>query len=137
MPKKKLKTKALTERGNVIKGHVAPGGTDQERPIFSFYMLQPKFDIRSCNETEKARLADRIHRLSELTWEKLRNAPKLGLGYEKISRNSINVAIPSHITEDVNIISFRCWGKAPMIGYRQGQTLHIIWLDPKFAVYDH
>ena len=47
------------------------------------------------------------------------------------------VPLPPHVTPDVTILSFRTPGEARMIGYRSGETFHIIWFDWKFEVYDH
>ncbi|AFY70516.1 hypothetical protein Pse7367_2253 [Thalassoporum mexicanum PCC 7367] len=137
MPKKPRAAKP-NEKGNIVKVHPDRGGTSEDKPLFSFYLLQSSFNIKACSKDEKAQLANRIHLLSGLPWKNLKTSPRHGAGYEKISRDSIKVAIPQEITEDVkHFIAFRCFGKAPMIGYRQEQTFHAIWLDPKFAVYDH
>jgi hypothetical protein len=137
MPKKP-KTAKFNKKGRIVKAHPSHDGTDADKPLFSFYMLQSGYGIEACSKDEKAQLADRIHRLSQCTWLELKTSPRHGVGYEKISRDSIRIAIPSYITEDVkHFIAFRCFGMAPMIGYRQEQTLHVIWLDPRFAIYDH
>lgn len=110
---------------------------DVEFPLFSFQYLDKTHGLDSCNKDEKAALVSTLYKLSQLSWKDLRNAPRHGVGYEKIDRNSFRVAIPKHITEDVNIIAFRFSGKKPMIGYRDKAIFHIIWLDRSFEVYDH
>ncbi|MEG4867017.1 MULTISPECIES: hypothetical protein [Microcoleaceae] len=45
------------------------------------------------------------------------------------------MAIPSHLQDDVNFIAFRFGGMAPMVGYRDGAVLYIIWLDRDFTLY--
>jgi hypothetical protein len=111
--------------------------SDLQPPIFSLQYLQKDYCVRDCQLSEKAEFAEQLRQLSELPWRQLRNAPRHGVGYEKISQQSIKVAIPSHITADVNLIAFRFSGQKPMIGYRDGRTFYVIWLDRGFSVYDH
>lgn len=47
----------------------------------------------------------------------------------------IKEAKPACITPDVTLIAFRFWGKAPMVGFRDGRTFHIVWLDVDFSLY--
>jgi len=65
------------------------------------------------------------------------NSPRHGLGYEKIARTSIRAPIPTDITDDVTFIAFRFYGKAPMVGYREGYIFHILWIDRDFTLYSH
>lgn len=109
----------------------------QQAPTFSFRYMNKDYSLSQCTKDEKAALADTLYRLSQLSWSQIESSPRHGLGFEKISRNSIKVAIPSHLTEDVNLIAFRFCGMAPMIGYRERAIFHIIWLDRDFTVYKH
>ncbi len=110
---------------------------NKERPIFSLHYLQNSHCISRCSKAEKAAFADALHRRSQLSWGELKQAPRHGLGYEAISRDSIKTPIPRAITEDVTIIAFRSNGKAPMLGYRDKAIFHIVWIDRDFTVYDH
>lgn len=117
--------------------HQAPN-PDQLPPKFSFHYLQKNYCITCCTKDEQVSFVERMHRLSQLTWAQLRQADRHGLGYEIISRGSLNVKIPQGITDDVHIIAFRFCAKAPMVGYRSADgTFHIIWFDRDFTVYDH
>lgn len=58
------------------------------------------------------------------------------MGTETISRESINPAIPRHVTPDVRILSWRFGGGARIIGYREDQVFHIVWVDPNHNVYE-
>ncbi|MHB0822909.1 hypothetical protein F1645_16105 (plasmid) [Novacetimonas hansenii] len=78
-----------------------------------------------------------IAKRSKLTWNELRASGRHGLGYEKIGRSSMKVAIPPFITEETPIIAFRCAGMAPMVGYRGGRVFYVVWIDRAFDVYDH
>jgi len=74
-----------------------------------------------------------------MTWIETRNAPKRGLGSEKIPRYRITRPMPGPpiLTDDVELIAFRFAGKNPMVGYRSGAVFRILWLDHDFSVYPH
>lgn len=110
---------------------------DLEPPVFCFRYLDKIYGLDSCDKDEKAALVSTLYKLSQLSWRELRLAPRHGVGYEKIDRNSFRVAIPSHITEDVDIIAFRFSGLKAMVGYRDEAIFCIVWLDRSFEVYDH
>ncbi|MDH2123758.1 hypothetical protein N5J75_11170 [Pantoea brenneri] len=110
---------------------------DNSPPTFSLRYLQKDFCVDCCEKNEKAALADRLFKLSKLSWADIRKADRHGLGTEKISRNSIKAPIPHHVTEDVEFIAFRFCGKAPMVGYKLNSTFYILWLDRVFKLYDH
>jgi hypothetical protein len=108
-------------------------------PIFSL-KIDKNYCITNCTQEEKAQFALTLHQLSQLSWRQIRQADKHGVGYEKIARSSIKCGIPDNVTEDVSIIAFRFYGKAPMVGYRDAinrRIFHIIWLDRSFCLYNH
>ena len=110
---------------------------DSQPPIFSLRFLAKSHDLEKCELNEKAAFADKLCKLGKSEWRELRQAPRHGMGYEKIDRSAIKPGIPSHITEDVDFIAFRFYNKAPMVGYRDRQIFHVVWLDRKFDVYSH
>lgn len=111
--------------------------TNRDTPWFCFHKLQRGRCIQDCDQEQQAAVAETLRRLSQLTWGEITQAPRHGLGCEKIERDSIQVAIPPHITEEVQLLSFRCHGLAPMIGYRLDRVFHLIWIDKNFDVYNH
>lgn len=113
--------------------------TNQKNPLFSFQYLDSHYSIQNCEKDDKAALSDQLQLIGSRKWQELQQAPKQGIGYEKIERNSIKAAIPSHLKNDdaVNFLSFRFSGKKPMIGYRADQTFYVIWIDRDFSVYNH
>lgn len=120
-----------------LKGDTsAPANLDLKAPIFCLELVDG-FCLRDCTKDEKAALADALFKRSKLSWSELRQAPRHGLGYEKIERSSIKKSIPTLIKEDATFIAFRFCGKAPMVGYKDGRVFHIVWLDRGFALYDH
>ena len=110
---------------------------DSKPPIFSLRYLVKSHDLDKCELNEKAAFADKLCQLGKVEWRQLRQAPRHGIGYEKITRNTIRPGIPHHITEDVDFIAFRFYNKAPMVGYRDRQVFHVVWLDRGFNVYPY
>lgn len=110
---------------------------EQQPPIFSLEYLQKDYCVTACQMQDQAHFAIRLRKLSEITWQQIKAAPRNGLGQEKISQDAIREPIPSHITEDVNFLALRFAGKKPMVGYRSGRIFYIIWLDRDFTLYDH
>lgn len=135
-----LQHSGLQEKGRRFHAPESkPPSSHKRHPKFSLKYLpkQRKFCLDSCDKKQKAQFADQLYRLSHLTWQAINNAPRHGLGFEKISRSSMKIPIPDHITPETNIIAFRCFGKAPMIGYKIEATFYIVWLDPSFEAYSH
>ena len=78
-----------------------------------------------------------IFKRGKMTWLQLRLAHRHGLGSEKIARSSMLIPIPPRVTEDVDILAFRCIGIKPMLGFRLGRIFHIIWIDKNLTAYKH
>lgn len=55
----------------------------------------------------------------------------------RVSEKRLNVAVPSVVPEDASILSFRFFGLAPMVGYRENDIFHILWLDREYKVYPY
>ncbi|MCY7275487.1 MAG: hypothetical protein LH702_17550 [Phormidesmis sp. CAN_BIN44] len=110
---------------------------EQQKPIFSLYYLNKDYCLSACDKDQKAAFADTLYKLSQITWNEIISSPRHGAGCERISRNSIRTSIPNHLKEDVNFIAFRFYGKAPMVGYRDENIFHVIWIDRVFSLYDH
>lgn len=110
---------------------------DDLTPWFCFAKLRRSHCISECTKDERAALAETLRLLSSMTWKQLRNAPRHGLGYEKIARHSFKAHIPEAITPEVDILSFRFFGKAPIVGYRMERVFHVVWVDRSFDVYNH
>lgn len=101
-------------------------------------MPSGKYCVPSCDQNGKACFAEALFKRAQLTWAALRQAGGEGLGYEWMPRYRIRASIPPGITEDVDkFMVFRCIGKAPMVGYREGVTFHVLWIDHDFSLYDH
>lgn len=110
-----------------------------EKPVFSFFhMRNGNFHIDTCNEEQKASLALKLSKIGQLSWQELKTSQRHGLGYEAITRSSIVGDSTSNLSEDIKLIAFRFWKKAPMVGYRcSSGAFHIVWLDKDFSLYKH
>ena len=100
-------------------------------------MDRGQYDLDACQLQEKGDFVDALYKRSQLTWNEIRNAPKHGLGSEKIPQNRIQASIPPHVTLEVTFLAFRFSGRKAMVGYRQGRILYVLWLDRDFTLYDH
>lgn len=87
---------------------------------------------------EKAGLADKLYRLSQLTWAEIKQQGRHKLGFEKIARGAIKAGIPSHITEDVDhFLAFRFDDLKAMGWLSSWIDIFVIWLDREFNLYKH
>jgi hypothetical protein len=107
-------------------------------PIFCFKNLNKDYHLDHCNDEQKKAFIEKIVKLSTMTWQDIEYTHRHGLGSEKISRSSINAAIPSFITEDVKfLLSLRFLGHRPFVGYRNRFIFHVIYIDKDFTLYPH
>ena len=93
--------------------------------------------ISACDDGETRSFADKVRILTGKPWTEINGMPRHGLGFEQISRDALQVPIPGHLTDDVNIIAFRFCGLKPMIGYRDGPVFYVLWFDRAFDCYPH
>ncbi len=112
---------------------------DSKPIIFSLEKLQlGTYCLSSLNEEHQAMFADSIFRRKSMLWKEVRNAPKHGLGTEKIDKGSISAPIPKFITdESESLLALRYHGKCPMVGYRLRDIFFVLWFDHNFSLYDH
>lgn len=89
--------------------------TEKLPPIFSFKFNNDKYCLSVCDKDEKAAFADKLHRLSVISWQDIKGSHRHGMGYEKISRDSLKSAIPVTVPPDANLIAFRFSGMKPMV----------------------
>lgn len=107
-------------------------------PSFCFkYLQKGNFHLDACENEDQLSLIKRLVKLGEMTWAQIMGADRHGLGTEKITKSAIKPSVPVFITEDVNLLAFRFHGKKPMVGYRNGKTFYILWIDRDFTLYDH
>jgi hypothetical protein len=108
-----------------------------ERPCFCFQYLHPKYTSAECSDEQKSLLLHALEKYSTLRWVEIRDSPRHGLGSEKIERNAIKPNIPPSIPKEATFLAFRFAGLAPMVGFRENNIFHIVFIDAHFDVYDH
>ncbi|MDF7658312.1 hypothetical protein PUG81_04970 [Erwiniaceae bacterium L1_54_6] len=135
--KNRIKKPQQEVSNTIAVPHEFKDPAEQRPPEFSLRYLQNGYCIDSCQQEDKAALADKMFRLSKLTWAQIKQQDRHGLGCEKLTRNTIKAAIPAHVTEDATLLAFRFNGMAPMVGYRREATFFILWLDRSFTLYNH
>jgi hypothetical protein len=108
-----------------------------EKPCFCFQYLHPKFTSKNCSDEQKSGLLLTFEKLSGLRWIEIEASPRHGLGTEKIVRTSIKPDIPKIVPRDATFIAIRFAGLAPIIGFREKNIYHIVFIDAHFNVYDH
>lgn len=125
------------------KGRITPRAEAEPSPQtlpphFSFEHLSnhSEYGLSACGLEHKADLVERLAKLSTMTWAQIKQANKHGLGSEKIARHSIRATIPDTYKDDY-FLALRFSGTAPMVGYQNGRVFVVLWLDPKFTLYDH
>lgn len=118
--------------------HEAPRrNSDKCPPVFSFQHLVESHDIEKCSSEEKVRILHAIYKRSRINWEELKKIGRHKLGCEPIEQESLRVPLPRVVTPDTTILSFRCIEMAPMIGFRDEDRFHVLWIDRKFDCYPH
>jgi hypothetical protein len=141
MPKDKKQSRLKKVAGQEGKRFTASPNTEipaeQQPSTFSLRYLTGDYCLTNCEIEEKAAFASKLYRLSQLTWKEIQSQNRHKLGYEKIPQDEIKTSIPAHVTEEVNLIAFRFDGKKPMVGYRDGVTFYVLFLDRSFTLYDH
>ncbi|MCG7963751.1 MAG: hypothetical protein N0E54_13710 [Candidatus Thiodiazotropha taylori] len=136
----RLKDPGKGKKGKRLKPHEVSSSKvnyDLEAPVFSLQNIQKSHCLSKCERNEKAAFADTMHQLSSLLWRDIKRSGRHHLGYEKINRDSLKKPVPENVPEDANVIAFRFCDKAPMVGYRDKATFHVIWLDRDFSLYNH
>lgn len=133
---RKARSRKAERQSNSPTREVGRGSTNDSRPLFSFYYLVEKYNIDACSPDDKVALLGLLHDLSQRTWGQIQLGSRQGTGTEKISRDSINVGLPDCITPDVQLLAMRITDVARLIGFRDGETFHAVWIDPNHEVYN-
>jgi len=113
------------------------GESFTEKPCFCFQYLHPGFTSSECSDDQKSGLLLTFEKLSGLRWVEIESSPRHGLGSEKIERKSIKPGIPKAVPKEATFLAIRFSGLAPMVGFREKNIFHIVFIDAKFNVYDH
>lgn len=108
----------------------------KKHPLFSLQYTAKGFCVADCDEEQKAAFASTLLQLGKRQWLDILAAGKHGSGSEKIPRQQMKCAIPSHVTPDQDFFTVvRFYGKCPMIGYVDKGVYYIVWLDRNHTCY--
>lgn len=123
------------------KPEASTPAADPERlpPIFSFEHMRERsgYSVDCCESDHKAALASSLFKYSKMTWFDIRQAPRHGLGCEKIRRDAMKCGLPDIVTDDVNLLAIRYKGMNAMVGFKNGRVFYILMIDHNFTAYDH
>ena len=87
--KKRISTPSTTQ-GSLIKAN-EPTNYDTLPPIFSLERVQSgDYCFSKLSQEDKSQFAEAIFRRKSLMWRDIKKIDRHGLGFEKISKNSIN-----------------------------------------------
>lgn len=124
---------------NKEKALTKPVSDNDQKPVFSFEHMQDNsgWSISCCQRDDRAQLVSRLYTLCQLTWMQINQAGRHGQGTEIIPKGKIAARIPAIVTDDTNLLAMRYNGKRPMVGFKDGRTFHILWIDWNFTLYPH
>ena len=129
----KIKKSPPIGKGRIAKPEdVAP--PDEEYPEFSFIHVQKGYDVRDCTQEDRAHLAATLSDMSKRTWKELKNLDRHKGGFELIRQ--LESELPKKWQGSIPM-AFRFSRMKPVIGVRDRQVFHIIWIDPKMKKYKH
>ncbi len=112
---------------------------NNKTPILSLHHnlhVRDKYRLDECEQEEKLAFVKKMIELSNLTWLQIMNAPRHGLGTEKIQRIEGDT-LPSSIREDTQLLALRFFGMKPMVGFRDNDIFHVLWFDRDCSLYSH
>jgi hypothetical protein len=105
---------------------------DQLQPLFSLKHIQYRKDycISQCNEESKSLILEKLLKISQLTWRRIKSEPREGLGCEIIPQNKFIATLPPIITPEVTILVFRYSKAGRIAGYRDKDVYHVLLVGP-------
>ena len=118
---------------------VADSQNQKLRFSFEHLTSTKNFTAKDCNYQQLQDCLNKLRILSSKTWKEVHQEHRHKGGCEFIDQGSISAPIPKDVvTPDVRIMVFRMSGLAPMAGFRDSKNIYqVVWLDPKFKLYDH
>lgn len=106
-------------------------------PYFSFRNFSQKdYGLEICEARDYKALIKTLCKLSKLPWSEIESSSRDGCGSEIIERGCLDISIPEEYNGK-NVLSFRYSGQAPMLCIRNEEKLDVLYVDPKFTIYDH
>ena len=84
-----------------------------------------------CKNEDKAKVADFLHWLSQMTWQQV--FTHKGLNYEHLTVKQVS-QWPAHLKER-RPESLRMSGCGRLVGYRENASYHVVMVDPLHESY--
>lgn len=132
------KGKRPENSGSVLAVDTSTPQTALKNVKFCLNHMQPGFSIEDLTKDARAEFAMALFKRRGMTWTEIQQAPKHGLGSEKMPASSIRATIPRAFSDMDDFLVLRYSGKLPMAGVRVGDVFHIVWVEPQFGdLYDH
>lgn len=111
--------------------------TNARCPDFCFHYTQKGFTVEDCDKDAKVALISALWERSRMTWMEIMNTDHKGAGAETIPIGQLKKRLPVVVTDDVRkVYALRFGQKRRLVGFRVESVFHIVWVDPKHAVYD-
>jgi hypothetical protein len=126
-----------TQKGGRIKTHPDKDSSMDCHPAFCLHYLDTNFSLNRCTKEQKVDFANTIHTLGQKTWSDIFKCHRHHGGCETISLKKKHKDRLPKIAEKLPVLSFRCFGMYPMLGFRKRKFFYIVWLDPKGEIYKH
>lgn len=112
---------------------------DNDNIVFSFQSLQNGYDLnhKSLTKENKVQLLKKLVEISKTTWNSLILKDKKS-GFELIDK-SIITGLPNVVTEDISKLYILRFASQDcrIIGFRQDNVYHILYIDPDLSLYRH
>lgn len=108
------------------------------RIVFGFRHIVKGFDLSAGDGKVAGNFIDGLRMRCTMTWAELRRQNRERLGSEKISA-SIRVGIPQSVAPEKkeDLLCFRFGNLERFIGFQDGATFEIVWIDHSGECYDH
>lgn len=75
---------------------------------------------------------------ADMTWARVIVAGRHALGIEMMDASAIKCGLPFGDACPPKFMVMRYHGKLPMVGWRERDVFHIVWVEARFGdVYDH
>lgn len=116
-----------------------PVNYDSATPKFCLaHIVRGTCCVDCLDQAGRAAFAATLQKLASLTWRDIMQAPRKGSGTEWITRESIRPRIPDRFQDAPKFMALRYAGKLPMVGVRDRDVFHVLWIERVFNdVYDH
>ena len=134
------KYKRKPKKGEHFKAGESPAENyDKDKPIFSLRHMRRGDDycISKCDSEDKSSFADTLLQISQFTWAQLKSISRHKNGFELLPQDAIRKVPPVVMSPDQRYMAFRFRGMKSMVGYRDNDVYHILWLDRDRTLYNH